>query len=59
MEWIIQFHSIWTVVLLVLFLGIVAWAYNHKRQSYFDDIARQTVEDDDSIASFIRGKHDV
>ncbi len=32
-------HSIWTVVVLVIFLGIVAWAWSGKRKRDFDEAA--------------------
>jgi cytochrome c oxidase cbb3-type subunit 4 len=44
-------QSIWTVVVLVVFLGVVAWAYSSKRQSEFDEAARLPLEDDDSVAT--------
>jgi cytochrome c oxidase cbb3-type subunit 4 len=40
------FHSIWTVLLLVLFIGIWAWAWSSKRKSSFDAAARLPLEDD-------------
>jgi len=33
-------QSIWTVVIMVTFLGIVAWAWSGKRKSSFDEAAR-------------------
>ena len=29
-------HAIWTVVLLVIFLGIIAWAFSSRRRERFD-----------------------
>lgn len=34
------FHSWFTVVLLVLFIGIVIWAYSSRRKKDFDEAAR-------------------
>ena len=45
---IAQFHSWWTLALLVLFIGIVIWAYSGKRKKAFDEAARIPLEDDDS-----------
>ncbi len=39
-------QSIWTIVIMVTFLGIVAWAYSGKRKSAFDEAARLPFEDD-------------
>ena len=41
------FQSIWTIVIMVTFLGIVAWAYSGKRKSAFDEAARLPFEDDE------------
>jgi len=42
----VLFHSIWTVLLLVLFIGIWAWAWSKKRKGAFDAAAHQPFEDD-------------
>jgi len=39
-------HAIWTVVLLVLFIGIVAWAWSGKRKARFDAAARLPFDED-------------
>ncbi|EIJ41136.1 Cbb3-type cytochrome oxidase, subunit 3 [Beggiatoa alba B18LD] len=44
-------QSIWTVVVMIGFLSIVAWAYSRRRKEEFDDIARQLIEDDDSVVT--------
>lgn len=41
------FHSVWTVVLLVIFVGIVAWAWNRRQKSRFDDAANIPFKDED------------
>ena len=40
------FHSIWTLLLLICFVGIVAWAWSSKRKSRFDAAARTPLDDD-------------
>jgi cytochrome c oxidase cbb3-type subunit 4 len=40
------FGSLMTVVMLVVFLGIVAWACSSKRRAEFDAAARVPLEDD-------------
>lgn len=52
----ILFHSIWTVVLLVLFIGIWAWAWSAKRRNSFDAAARLPLDDDDTTQSAERGE---
>jgi len=39
-------QSIWTIVIMVTFLGIVAWAYSSKRKSDFDEAAQLPFDDD-------------
>ena len=39
-------RSATTVVLLLIFIGIVAWAWSHRRQAAFDAAARLPLIDD-------------
>ena len=39
-------QSVWTIVVMVTFLGIVWWAYSSKRKSAFDEAAQLPFEDD-------------
>ena len=39
-------HSIWTVLVLVAFLAIVAWAWSGKRREEFERSARIPLDDD-------------
>jgi len=50
------FHSIWTVVLFVLFIGIWAWAWSSKRKPGFDAAARLPLEDDARELTTLRGE---
>ena len=43
---IVTFNSIWTIVIMITFLGIVAWAFSSKRKESFDEAARLPLEDD-------------
>ncbi|MCK5719560.1 MAG: cbb3-type cytochrome c oxidase subunit 3 [Thiomargarita sp.] len=47
MNILILFQSIWTIVVLVLFLGIVIWTFSSRRK--FDSAANAPINDDDSI----------
>ena len=40
-------HAWWTVLLLVVFVGIVVWAYSGARKKDFDAAARLPLDDDD------------
>lgn len=42
------FHSIWTAVLLVIFIGIVIWAWSRRQEKSFDEAANLPFKDDDS-----------
>jgi cytochrome c oxidase cbb3-type subunit 4 len=39
-------HSVWTVLLFVLFIGIIVWAWSAKRKKSFDQAARLPLEDE-------------
>ena len=43
------FQSLWTIVVMVIFLGIVVWAFSSKRKSAFDEAARLPFEDEPQI----------
>ena len=40
-------QSIWTLVVLVLFIGIVIWAWSSKRKKEFDEAANIPFDEDD------------
>ena len=44
-------HAWWTVLLLVVFIAIVAWAYSGKRKKDFDEAARLALDDEDEATS--------
>jgi cytochrome c oxidase cbb3-type subunit IV len=50
------FHSFWTVLLLVLFIGIVIWAFSSRRKQRFDAAARLPLEDDDPVSESSAGE---
>jgi cytochrome c oxidase cbb3-type subunit 4 len=39
-------HSIWTVLMLLLFIGIVIWAWSGKRKPGFEEAARIPLDDE-------------
>ncbi len=43
-------QSAWTVVVLVVFVGIVIWAWSGKRKARFDDAANIPFTEDDAPA---------
>jgi len=44
-------QAIWSIVILITFLGIVVWAYSSKRKTAFDEAARLPFDDEPSIAN--------
>lgn len=40
-------HSIWTVLVLILFVGIIVWAYSGSRRAAFEEAARIPLTDDE------------
>jgi cytochrome c oxidase cbb3-type subunit 4 len=40
-------QSVWTVVVLVLFVGIVIWAWSSKRKKDFDEAANIPFHEDE------------
>jgi cytochrome c oxidase cbb3-type subunit IV len=45
------YGSLMTIVMLVVFLCIIAWAWSGKRRAAFDAAARMPLEDDDLCAT--------
>jgi len=45
-------HTIWTVIALALFVGIVVWAFSPTQKRSFDEASRLPLEDDAAIDSF-------
>jgi cytochrome c oxidase cbb3-type subunit 4 len=48
-------HSILTVVMFLLFIGIVVWAWSAKRKRGFDEAARLPLEDDGTASARLSG----
>ena len=41
-----MFHSLWTIAVLAIFIGIIFWAYSKRRQGDFTEAANLPLEDD-------------
>ncbi len=39
-------HSVWTVLMVITFIGIVVWAWSGKQRKTFEEAARMPLEDD-------------
>jgi len=44
-------HSVWTVLVVISFIGIVVWAWSGKRKQEFETAARAALEDGDEEAA--------
>ena len=42
-----MFHSVWSVFILVVFLGIIAWVFSGKRKQALEDAGRIPLDDGD------------
>ncbi|MEN8108538.1 MAG: cbb3-type cytochrome c oxidase subunit 3 [Pseudomonadota bacterium] len=40
-------QSVWTIVIMVVFLGIVVWAWSGKRKQRFDEAANIPFHEDE------------
>ena len=43
-------QSVWTVVALVIFVGIVIWAWSSRRKKDFDKAARMALDDEKTLS---------
>lgn len=41
-------HSVWTILVFLIFIAIVIWAWSGKRKQSFDRASRIPLDDDDS-----------
>ncbi|MBI4006022.1 MAG: CcoQ/FixQ family Cbb3-type cytochrome c oxidase assembly chaperone [Gammaproteobacteria bacterium] len=49
-------QSIWTIIVMVVFVWVVFWAWNGKRKKSFDKASRIPMEDDEMISSDMHSK---
>jgi cytochrome c oxidase cbb3-type subunit 4 len=45
----ITLHSIWTVVMFVVFIGIIFWAWSGRRKEAFREAANLALEDEEYV----------
>ena len=45
-------HIIWTVLLVLIFIGIVVWAWNDKTKDRFNQAQNLPFEDDDDTKQY-------
>ena len=42
-------QSVWTVIALVIFIGIVVWAFSKRKKADFDRAGRMALDDDKPV----------
>ena len=42
-------QSVWTVIALVVFIGIVIWAYSKRKKADFEEAGRMALNDDKPV----------
>ena len=42
-------QAIWTIVVMVIFIGITLWAWSSKRKDKFNEAARIPMDDDEPV----------
>ena len=52
----IDILSVWTIVVLVLFIGIVLWAWSGKRKQSFDEAANIPFDEDEILTTDTNSK---
>ena len=45
------FHSLWTIAVLAIFIGIIIWAFSKNRKTAFDEASRLPLEDDARVSN--------
>ena len=49
MPLVTQIQVVWTIVVMIVFLAIVFWAWSGRRKESFDEAANIPLEDEDFI----------
>jgi cytochrome c oxidase cbb3-type subunit 4 len=52
----IDILSVWTIVVMVLFIGIVLWAWSGKRKQNFDEAANIPFHEDETLPADTNSK---
>jgi cytochrome c oxidase cbb3-type subunit 4 len=47
-------QSVWTVIALVIFIGIVVWAFSRRKKADFDRAGRMALDDDKPVKESIK-----
>ncbi|MBZ9539271.1 cbb3-type cytochrome c oxidase subunit 3 [Modicisalibacter tunisiensis] len=50
------FRGVMTLLIMIAFLGVVAWAFSRRRRDDFDEASRLPFADDDEAPDRVRDK---
>ncbi len=45
------FHGIWTLLLLLVFLGIVVWVWSSRRKKHFEEAGRIPFQEEHPVST--------
>lgn len=55
MELVAILQSAWTVMVMVIFLGVTFWAYSRSRKEALEELGASVLKDDDSVTVTTQG----
>ena len=56
-QWVTDARSVFTLICMITFLGIVVWAYSNARKKDFDEAAMLPFSDDESLTTKSQEPH--
>ena len=54
MPFVTQFQIVWTIVVLIIFIGIVLWAWSGRRKESFNEAAHIPLEEENFLQEEIK-----
>ena len=54
MPFVTQFQIVWTIVVLIIFIGIVLWAWSGRRKESFNEAANIPLEEENFLQEEIK-----
>ncbi len=54
MSFVTQFQIVWTIVVMIIFVGIVLWAWSGRRKESFNEAANIPLEEENFLQEEIK-----
>jgi cytochrome c oxidase cbb3-type subunit 4 len=54
MPFVTQFQIVWTIVVMIIFIGIVLWAWSGRRKESFNEAANIPLEEENFLQEEIK-----